>query len=736
MANTTLETIKNGKHWNARTLNEVVEGGKITRQLELHVGWVNYLDENGDWQEIDCNYIEVADGFEVTKAPFSFHAPKFADGVATFESNVRFDVHTKNVIKDAPMTQTLKALEAQHVQGEIFDIDGNGRSDSVIYRQAFPQWDADLIYFVHHGRAPRLKKLVRFNSAPPADLQINFEVGYNRNGSFEKLDKVDEVIAGKKRQKIVRTAWDKTQKVKSKDGFSVKATTAKSDKRGVGMKEFYIWDSGKNTPTTKQKKEKIEVDFEKISQRTYVLTKNVPASFFNGAVFPVFTDTVSTFYPDPNTETTSVDGYVLQDTPAPRTTWSGIRNDTTSDIVDDSGTTLRTILRKFENDADPWNNMTRSIFLFDTSSLPDTATISAVTLSLYAASKIEAGGGFTPAVEYGIVSSNPTSNTALAVGDYDPAKFGTTDFATRQAYTAITTSAYADFALNASGIANVSLTGISKFAIRVGSDIDNSEPSGTGDTYREVNFSSADVAGTTQDPKLVVTYTTSVDVTVSATVVSATFSAPASAVSGEAVVSPSVLTAVFSLQSATEIIDVSYSPPQPLTATFSIPAVNVITPDAQVDASVLVATFSLPAANVSGGANVDAGVLVATFSQPASSVQIDATVSAEVLVATFTIPPPTVSAISNITISASVLTATFSIPAPTITTEQNALIEAGVLTATFSIPAITVTAIMNVTVSASVLTATFSAQLPTRVGGLWVAQPRVQGTWTPQPRAV
>lgn len=231
--------------------------------------------------------------------------------------------------------------------------------------------------------------------------------------------------------------------------------------------------------------------------------------------------------------------------------------------------------------------------------------------------------------------------------------------------------------------------------------------------------------------------TTNVDVTVSATVLTATTSIPAPSISGGATVSPTAPVATFSTP-APDISGGANVAPNALTATFSIPAPNIITPDAQVDAGVLTANLSIPAPDVSGAANGDAGVQTLTLSIPTSSVQIDATIDAGVLVATFTTPAPTIDAISNITVSPSPLTATFSIPAPTLTTEQNAVAEVGVLTATFSIPTPTVTAIMNVSVAASVLTATFSVQAPTKVGGVWTAQPRVNGdaAWTPQPRAV
>lgn len=245
------------------------------------------------------------------------------------------------------------------------------------------------------------------------------------------------------------------------------------------------------------------------------------------------------------------------------------------------------------------------------------------------------------------------------------------------------------------------------------------------------------VENTSLDENFRISGSSSTDVTVSATVVSVTASIPASTQSGGATIAPNVLTATFSVQSATELIDEFFTPAQPITATFSIPAVNIITPDAQILATVLTATFSIPTATPSGGASIDATVQSATFSIPTVSFIGSVSITPDAQVATFTTLAPTISAIGNVTISATAVAATFSLQSPTVTAEQNAMFSAGVLSATFSIETPTITATRNVTIDASVVSAVFSIPTPLRkVGGLWTAQPRAQGVWTPQPRAI
>lgn len=122
-----------------------------------------------------------------------------------------------------------------------------------------------------------------------------------------------------------------------------------------------------------------------------------------------------------------------------------------------------------------------------------------------------------------------------------------------------------------------------------------------------------------------------------------------------------------------------------LSATFSIQTPSA-TGDARFDATVLTATFSTQGVTVTGGATASQTALSATFSTPAPTVTGGATitiVNADVLVATFSIPPPTATGGSLVT--ASVLTATFSIQAPTVSFLGDTTVTPLVLSATFTL---------------------------------------------------
>lgn len=145
--------------------------------------------------------------------------------------------------------------------------------------------------------------------------------------------------------------------------------------------------------------------------------------------------------------------------------------------------------------------MFRCIFCFDTSSIGGGATINSATLSLFGTDKSNGLG--SPTLD--IVSSTPASTSTLASSDYG--NLGTTVFSDI-AYASFSTSAYNDFSLNASGLSNISKTSISKFGTRTGWDTDNSfGGSWSSGAVTKLTGYMADQTGTSNDPKLTVTYT-------------------------------------------------------------------------------------------------------------------------------------------------------------------------------------------------------------------------------------
>lgn len=220
---------------------------------------------------------------------------------------------------------------------------------------------------------------------------------------------------------------------------------------------------------------------------------------FAGLVSPErleFADTL-TAYPDPNPETTTVDGYVVHS----NASWATAQGAATGTTAIDSSSSLYAGSSQLSS-----YQLIRAFCLFDTSGLPDDATDVSGVLSLYAVTKTNGDNDGDDWIN--VVQSNPASNTGLATADYDQcgdAIDNPTEGATRIDLGSITTSAYNDWTLNSTGNGWISLTGVTKLGFREGHDCIDSAIATSADN--ELRTRSADQTGTSLDPKLVVTYT-------------------------------------------------------------------------------------------------------------------------------------------------------------------------------------------------------------------------------------
>jgi hypothetical protein len=137
----------------------------------------------------------------------------------------------------------------------------------------------------------------------------------------------------------------------------------------------------------------------------------------------------------------------------------------------------------------------RAVTNFDTDALTAEATISGAVYSIMGSTDSDTNDG-----KICIVAFTGNASTLVAT-DYND--FGTTDFATRLDIGSYSLTSYNDFTLNASGISNISKTGISKFGVRDSNDVDNSTPS----SYTLIGVGTERYSA--KKSKLVITYTTS-----------------------------------------------------------------------------------------------------------------------------------------------------------------------------------------------------------------------------------
>ena len=116
----------------------------------------------------------------------------------------------------------------------------------------------------------------------------------------------------------------------------------------------------------------------------------------------------------------------------------------------------------------------RFFFHFDTSSIPDGATILSAFLRIVGTSTTNVN---TDSDSIQIVASTVTSNDTLATSDWG--NLGSTEWGIL-AFASYNNAGNNDISLNVTGLANISLTGVTKLAIRSKRDTDNSAPTSPG----------------------------------------------------------------------------------------------------------------------------------------------------------------------------------------------------------------------------------------------------------------
>lgn len=212
-------------------------------------------------------------------------------------------------------------------------------------------------------------------------------------------------------------------------------------------------------------------------------------------------DTLMTFYPDPDPGVNSCDGTVSRDgvDEAWATIQAGAGVTATTSVT--GGICVRILASTTTNQ---FQELRRGMFLFDSSALgrfgavPLTAVV-----SIMGSGKLDSLG-IAPDIDcYGLTT---VSNNTL-----DPADFSTCG-STSYSGSPITfanwsTTGYNVFTMNATGLASVSTTGVSKFSLRNANyDVAVVAPGWVSGVASRINTTFADTLGTSQDPKLDVTF--------------------------------------------------------------------------------------------------------------------------------------------------------------------------------------------------------------------------------------
>lgn len=200
--------------------------------------------------------------------------------------------------------------------------------------------------------------------------------------------------------------------------------------------------------------------------------------------------TITTVFPDPDPETTTVDGDVF----------NGAGNATYLTNWNAAGDTARpsdaTVLVGQQLFSGLYYQY-RAITLFNTAAI-GTDTINSATYSIVPDS-FGTGTNFNVRV----VSTTPASNTNLVAADYQ--QLSTVNGGESGSTSGMTAGTYTDITLNATGIGYINKTGVTKLGCRSNREADQTVPPNTEYLF----WRTADTAGTGSDPKLVVDHTAS-----------------------------------------------------------------------------------------------------------------------------------------------------------------------------------------------------------------------------------
>ncbi|KKN14780.1 hypothetical protein LCGC14_0992660 [marine sediment metagenome] len=224
----------------------------------------------------------------------------------------------------------------------------------------------------------------------------------------------------------------------------------------------------------------------------------IEASEFDDKVFPVEIGASLTVFPDAHEELASVDGYTEHDAIA---SWTTLVNGVGTFAIDTANSYPWWAYKDWISPN--YRAIRRSLQLFDTSPLGGDANISASTYSIRGVGKTLP---FAHSPAGNIYSAAPVSNIALEAGDFNSC--GTDPYCDSPiTYPNWDITDFNDFVQNATGLAAISKTGVTKISGRESNyDVPNNPP-GTdslGFTAQCAAYSAEQGSGF--KPKLVITY--------------------------------------------------------------------------------------------------------------------------------------------------------------------------------------------------------------------------------------
>jgi hypothetical protein len=150
-------------------------------------------------------------------------------------------------------------------------------------------------------------------------------------------------------------------------------------------------------------------------------------------------------------------------------TWTALRNGN-GDSAGDGASTSRFMIIRATTVTNQFNRLYRFGYGFNTSPMPDDATITGVSNGLVFKDPSITLGSFS----FGITGFTPATTANFQASDFT--KFTNTRYATDIPNTSITNDVYTNFTWNTDGKSAINKTGYTNFMLRFASDIDDSSP--------------------------------------------------------------------------------------------------------------------------------------------------------------------------------------------------------------------------------------------------------------------
>ena len=449
-----IESVKAFELIEERNLNSKIFDNKDgTFTMEAHTGHIHYKDkETKKFEDIDTAFISTDKGWEMRKASYGVELPEYVDDWFKFINSSQVDSETGEDVSISDEEISFTPLNVSHTKGQL-----QNSGNKVIYPNAFGD-NTDLMVI---ARNIGFDKWVVINNKPKYlknDLEFSFKLNLPKDIQIE--------FKNGETQKI----WTGKEALITSDSIILEKL------RQTWFREFKLWDSEGNRGKMKIKLEK--------KGEWYILTKILDKEFLKNAVYPVYTDTTTSYYAGAG------DGYVENDDED----WNIVHDAVSGFVVFDSSTSLSVGSYFHEGQL----NIRRAFFPIDTSGLPDNANISAATLKLYVNMQNKEAGDYSV-----VVQTTQASTASLVVADFD--QCGSVDSPTEGSdHVLATASQYNDWTLDATGRGWISKTGWTKLGLRDSHDVLDSSP---GEDADEEQIRTSEYAETDYDPYLSITYT-------------------------------------------------------------------------------------------------------------------------------------------------------------------------------------------------------------------------------------